>query len=429
MHADEIDVRQLATVDEFRQAEDVQRHAWGMHGDTDLVPLHLLLTAQKNGGLALGAFDGTRMVGYLFGFLGRTPVGDLKHCSHMVGVVPEYRGRGIALQLKARQRAWVLEQGLDLVTWTYDPLESRNAHLNIVKLGAICRTFLPNLYGEIRDDMNAGLPSDRFEVEWWVRSPRVEARLAGDDNVAAGAVDAVAGDGNGAINVVELNDAGFPVPKSWQPPQERHALVEIPADFQSLKTADFNLARRWRTETRAIFEDCLGAGYAVMDFVSHVHDGRRRSYYVLVHEPDALSAEPRVHLSGADRESIQSGMDLYNAGEYWACHEELEEVWLDAPSEDKLFLQGLIQAAAAFHKYLVQENAVGAVKLLTRSLNKLTLYSDSYMGLEMGAFKRGLSVCWREVIELGQRHIDEFDRQLVPQLLWRSDADGATRSP
>lgn len=418
MGAEGIDVRRLTTVAEFRQAEDVQRRTWGMHGDTDLVPLHLLLTAHKNGGLVLGAFDGPRMVGYLFGFLGRTAAGDLKHCSHMVGVVPEYRGRGIAPQLKVWQREWTLAQGLDLITWTYDPLESRNAYLNIAKLGAICRTFLPNLYGEIRDDLNTRLPSDRFEVEWWIRSPRVEARLSGDD-----AADALSAAAEGPINEVEVNDAGLPALKSWQPARGRRILVEIPADFQALKSADFELARSWRMETRAIFEDCFAAGYVVMDFSSTVRDGRRRSYYVLVHEPEELATDPLVHFSREDRQGIRTGIDLYNAGEYWACHEELEAVWLDARSEDRVFLQGLIQAAAAFHKYLVQGNAVGAVKLLTRALNKLTRYSDSYMGLEMGDFKRGLSVCWREIIDLGQRHIDEFDRALVPELRWRGSAD------
>jgi predicted GNAT superfamily acetyltransferase/predicted metal-dependent hydrolase len=426
---EEVDVRRLETADEFRQAEDVQRRSWGMRGDADVVPLHLLLTAEKNGGLVLGAFDGPRMVGYLFGFLGRTANGDLKHCSHMLGVVPEYRGRGIGQLLKARQREHALDAGLDLITWTYDPLESRNAYLNIVKLGVICRTFLPDLYGQIRDDMNAGLPSDRFEVEWWIRTPRVASRVAGNETPSAVEASAGRAQGDAVLNVVNLNDAGLPVIESWRPPDGRRTLVEIPADFQKLRKADLSLARQWRDMTRAIFETCFAAGYTVVDFLSDERNGPRRSYYVLVREPEELADGAALHLSPADRAGIQTGMDLYNAGEYWACHEALEEVWLDARAEDKLFLQGLIQAAAAFHKYLVQANAVGAVKLLTRSLNKLMRYSDSYMGLDMEAFKRGLSTCWREVIELGQRHIDEFDSELVPRMQWRDEARGGSRHP
>lgn len=416
MKAEGIVIRPLETIEEFQMAEDAQRVIWEMQGDADVVPLHVLLTAQKNGGLVLGAFDGDKMVGYLFGFLGRTPEGKDKHCSHMMGVVPKYRALGIGEALKRRQREFVLSQGLDLVTWTYDPLESRNARLNITKLGGICRTYIRNLYGEIRDALNAGLPSDRFQVEWWVCSRRVTTRLA--EETPRPTLDEVLSQGAAIVNEVELDSAGLPATLSWAPHRDAMVLVEIPANFQQIKHADMKLARDWRLLTRALFEEYFDDGYVVTEFISEVRDGHRRSFYLLEHQPALEEGGRPGELRAEDRAAIQQGMDLYNSGQYWECHEALEAVWLEAPAEDKPFLQGLIQASAAFHKYLVQKNAVGAIKLLSRALDKLIRYSDDYMGLDMGPFKAGLNTCWREIVDLGQRHIEEFDASLVPTLRW-----------
>ncbi|MBS1252677.1 MAG: hypothetical protein MAG451_01719 [Anaerolineales bacterium] len=422
MATDDIVVRQLESVDDFRKAEDVQRVAWDMEGDTAMVPAHILITAQKNGGLVLGAFEEDMMVGYLFGFLGQTAEGDVKHCSHMVGVVPRYRSRGIAQALKRRQRQFVLDQGLDLITWTYDPLEGASAHLNIAKLGGICRTYIRDLYGEIKASIYADLPTDRFEVEWWVRSSRVAAHCSENPPAPAATLDDVLSQGAAIVNQVELDSDGLPATLSWEPHRRSTVLVEIPPNFQEIKEANTKLARDWRLLTRALFEEYFEDGYVIVDFISEVRDGQRRSFYVMVREPALLDSSQPAQLSAEDRAAVETGMALYNSGQYWDCHEALEEVWLDAPPEHKPFLQGLIQAAAAFHKYLVQHNAVGAVKLLTRSLNKLTRYSDDYMGLAMAPFKHGLSACWREIIDLGQQHIDEFDEELVPPMKWIDEA-------
>ena len=154
--------------------------------DVEVVPLHVLITAAKNGGLLLGAFDGETLAGFVFGFPGLTPDGKLKHCSHMAGVHPAYRDRGLGYSLKLAQRLHVLAQGIDLITWTFDPLETRNATLNFHKLGAICNTYLPNLYGEMHNGLNAGLPSDRFQVDWWIASERVAQRLQPPSNSPLG---------------------------------------------------------------------------------------------------------------------------------------------------------------------------------------------------------------------------------------------------
>lgn len=275
-----ISIRALKEAAEFHQCEELQHQVWGME-DLSVVPLHLLLTAQKNGGLVLGAFDeqGT-MVGFVFGFLGMTDQGQVKHCSHMAGVLPEYQGQQIGYRLKLAQREHVLAQGLDLATWTYDPLEGSNASLNIGKLGVICRTYLRDMYGDTGIQLHLSLPTDRFEIEWWVRSRRVEERLESRHNkltlakaldMGAERVNRTEFDGRGLLRS-EMDDRA---------PRAEAVLIEIPADFQALKSADMSLAREWRMRTREIFENCFGSGYVATEFISEVQVKQRRNFYFL----------------------------------------------------------------------------------------------------------------------------------------------------
>jgi predicted GNAT superfamily acetyltransferase len=180
-------IKILDTIDQLVEVEDLQRIVWP-GSETDIVPAHLLITAVHNGGFVLGAFpaeqSGARsvpLVGFAFGFPGiyATPDGPrLKHCSHILAVHPEFRSMGLGFKLKRAQWQLVRKQGVDRITWTYDPLLSRNAHLNITRLGAVCNTYRRDVYGAMRDGLNIGLASDRFEVDWWVNSQRVQKRLS-----------------------------------------------------------------------------------------------------------------------------------------------------------------------------------------------------------------------------------------------------------
>jgi predicted GNAT superfamily acetyltransferase len=283
MRQESIHIEKLTTIEQFHQCEELQRQVWGL-SDTDVIPLHLLLIAQKSGGLVLGAFDEEgRMIGLLFGFLGArdATAQQLKHCSHMVGVLEEWRGRGVGYQLKLAQREHALAQGLELVTWTYDPLESLNAALNIGKLGVVCRTYFRELYGEMEDERNVGLSSDRFEAEWWVASQRVVARVTSGGYRPS--LDAVLESGAQLLNPATAGPDGLvlPSPPSLEPMAEETVLVEIPAHLQAIKAADMALAQQWRAQTRQIFERCFAAGYTVTEFVSELQGDLRRSYYVL----------------------------------------------------------------------------------------------------------------------------------------------------
>jgi predicted GNAT superfamily acetyltransferase len=282
-----ITIRPLDSLDDLRAVEQLQRQVWNSN-DLEIAPLHVLTTVIHNGGLLLGAFDDDRLVGFVFGFLGadetqpsRPALARLKHCSHMLGVLPEYRDKGAGYQLKLAQREFVLQQGIRLITWTYDPLESRNARLNIARLGAVCHTYQRNLYGEMTDALNAGLPSDRFQVDWWITSARVKERLFGQR--AALVLDSFLSAGTPILNPSDVApDDGLPRPvHDPRSPDGAFALVEIPSDFQALKTHDWLLARAWRQHTREIFEDAFAAGYLVTDFFRETLEGRVRSFYAL----------------------------------------------------------------------------------------------------------------------------------------------------
>jgi predicted GNAT superfamily acetyltransferase len=274
-----IEIRPLQTIEEYQQAEHVQRLAWDIAGDLEVTPLHMLVTIQKNGGLVLGAFDDSHLVGFLCGFMGRSADGRLKHCSHQMGILPTHRSHGLGQRLKWRQRELVLQQGLNWITWTYDPLETANAHLNITRLGAVCRTYLRNVYGELQDGLNHGLPTDRFQVDWWLDSPRVVARRDGIASAPRSLAEAIEM-GAATVNSVSFSN-GIPEPQGWEQVTTPLALVEVPAHFQRLKSHSPETAKSWRTTTRDVFESYFKRGYSVTDLLRHQADGRDRCLYLL----------------------------------------------------------------------------------------------------------------------------------------------------
>lgn len=276
-------VRQLETVEEYKEAEELQRRAWGL-SDLDIAPLHILLTIHKSGGLALGAFDsqtGT-LLGFLLGFYGRDENGHWKHCSHMMGVLPEARDRGIGQALKLEQRRLILAGGLDLITWTFDPLEARNATLNFSKLGVVSNYYIRNIYGDTLGELNAGLPTDRLSVDWWIGSPRVEERLK--TTLEAGlqpATDHLLALATPILQIIRQSDTLIVPEEPSLNCDDDSLALEIPSDFQRLKAADATLAMQWRMTTRALFEHYFAAGYTATECLFDQSQGIRRNIYVL----------------------------------------------------------------------------------------------------------------------------------------------------
>jgi predicted GNAT superfamily acetyltransferase len=283
-------IRPLESIQDFIACEQIQRQVWGP-GDVEVVPLNMLAAVTRNGGIALGAFAGSDLIGFVFGFLGTSgrygpeapATVKLKHHSHMLAVLPEWRDKSVGYALKLAQRDAALAQALRLMTWTYDPLESRNALLNITKLGAVCSTYYCDYYGEMRDELNVDLPSDRFQVDWYIATNRVatrltahRARLEREQYASAGAV---------LLNPARL-DAALPRPSETVVTLSTDlALVEIPADFQAIRHTDRALALVWRMQTRELFREAFARGYMVTGFVFEPNP--RRGFYVLTYiEPD-----------------------------------------------------------------------------------------------------------------------------------------------
>src|SRR5271156_193492 len=168
-------VRKCAGIEEFQRCVALQREIWGEE-DLEVEPATLFVVAEETGGQVLGAFDRERLVGYTLAVVGFRDGMVFLH-SHMTGVLAEYRDRGIGRALKLFQREEALERGIRLIVWTFDPLEIRNAHFNLNRLGAIARKYLPNLYGLTTSPLHLGLPTDRLLAEWLLDSGRVVAAI------------------------------------------------------------------------------------------------------------------------------------------------------------------------------------------------------------------------------------------------------------
>jgi predicted GNAT superfamily acetyltransferase len=252
-------VRDLIHYEEFLQVRDVQQQIWGFTQGEGLYP-PMLKTAAESGGTIIGAFDGPKMIGFLFGFLGLHADRRLKLCSQTMGILPEYRNKGVAATLKWAQRERVLANEIDLITWTYDPLEAPNARLNLHTLGGVAHIYKQNIYGENFGALGKGLPTDRFLVEWWITSERVQQRHdraplgpIGVDSPIANACTGVTGDRR--ITAIDL-DLDAPIIR-----------VEIPNDLQAIKKTNMALAQDWRLKSRELFEAYFARGYDAIDFV------------------------------------------------------------------------------------------------------------------------------------------------------------------
>jgi predicted GNAT superfamily acetyltransferase len=173
-----VDIRPCSNVASWQRCVDLQREVW--HFDpAELVPVHVLTVAFKTGGQVLGAFDAAgAQIGFALSFPALRADRQYLH-SHMVAVLPEWQNRGVGRRLKFAQRDEALQRNLDVIEWTFDPLEARNAYFNVVRLGAVVRRYIPDLYGPSSSPLHRGLPTDRLLAEWHLKSPRVEAAVAG----------------------------------------------------------------------------------------------------------------------------------------------------------------------------------------------------------------------------------------------------------
>lgn len=176
MNADAIAIRRCSEIEEFRACVDMQKEVWNF-ADLDLIPLRLFVVAEKIGGQIIGAFQGSELVGFCLS-LPATRAGHAYLHSHMLAVRESCRNLGLGRRLKLAQREDGLERGFELIEWTFDPLEIKNAHLNLERLGAIARRYNINQYGMSSSPLQGGLPTDRLIAEWWLKSKRVQTLVA-----------------------------------------------------------------------------------------------------------------------------------------------------------------------------------------------------------------------------------------------------------
>ena len=281
-----ISIVPLTTVEQFKTCEKLQQEIW-QADPIDIIPVDILVTAQRHGGIILGAFDlYGEMIGCLFGFTGYTAVNDpltpnhrLQHCSHFLGVSEKWRNKGVGFLLKRKQHEWASRQGYDWITWTYNPLEIANATLSIGKLGAMSRCYLPDLYGVMPNKLNEGLHTDRLEVVWDIRSEHVIKRL-GEGWRIPSLKDLVL-DGSYIINSSQvINDKWIGPSKTIKIPEGRQILIEIPTNFQDMREANLNLAIDWQLHVRYALETSFRHGYTICDIVK-TGDITQKAYYLL----------------------------------------------------------------------------------------------------------------------------------------------------
>jgi predicted GNAT superfamily acetyltransferase len=173
--SDNLIIRKCSGVDEFRKCVEMQKEVWNFD-DVDVIPLRMFVVAEKIGGQIIGTFDGDQMVGFALSIPGSRNGRPYLH-SHMLAVRESYRNAGLGRRMKLAQRDDALERGFELIEWTFDPLEIKNAYLNIEKLGAIARRYTINQYGQSSSPLQGGLPTDRLIAEWWLRSRRVNTLM------------------------------------------------------------------------------------------------------------------------------------------------------------------------------------------------------------------------------------------------------------
>lgn len=253
-------IRDIKSTSELRSVEALQKEVWGCD-DLDVVPLTMLVASREVGATLIGAYDGESLVGFVYGFPGYEQ-GHLVHHSHMLAVKPAYRNHKLGFKLKLAQRERILAQNIHRITWTFDPLQSLNAHLNFGKLGVIADTYKVNFYGEVTSSFLHQIGTDRLWVAWLIDSQRVRERLL------------VAIDDRQPLFPAKSSSALIQV-SAGQTPQRIEApqvlgseclSIEIPWDFNGLQHEQPKLAVDWREATRWAFKKALESNYLVEDF-------------------------------------------------------------------------------------------------------------------------------------------------------------------
>jgi predicted GNAT superfamily acetyltransferase len=275
-----ITIRDLQTFEDIKQVEEVEREVWGL-SDLDTTPLTLSIATREAGSIWVGAFDGAKLVGFAFAFLG-TEHGQLIVHSHMLAVREPYRNSRLGYKLKLAQRERALALRIDELrikemTWTFDPLQSRNAHLNFSKLGVVSESYKIDFYGPETSSVLHRNSTDRLWVTWPIASRRVQDRILGKENRAE-VLDAL----SILAPLVQFNGDGKPVCTDLTAALSRQRIaIEIPSDIGNVEQKDPTLAKEWRRQTRWAFTEALKKGFVVAEFCRTVRGQQGPGVYLL----------------------------------------------------------------------------------------------------------------------------------------------------
>jgi predicted GNAT superfamily acetyltransferase len=256
--------KRLIDIEEIKSVQFIEQQVW----DAEPTPIHQTYTAAKNGGLVLGAYKDSELIGFQYSFPGFKD-GRSYLCSHMLGILPAYRKSGVGKELKFFQRELAREMGYSLIVWTYDPLESVNAYLNLHRLKGIAGTYLENHYGRMSDSLNEGMPTDRFLIEWWINSEHVEKESSEPGDELNNHCVKTKLDKNGFPHIMAEYELNFAQDVVFCP---------IPENIQQMKKQHPELALEWRYKTRKWFQTLCQNGYVAEDVKRNVLE--RTSFYV-----------------------------------------------------------------------------------------------------------------------------------------------------
>jgi predicted GNAT superfamily acetyltransferase len=275
-----VTIRDLTTFDDLAKVEAVEKEVWAL-SDRDTMPLTLTVATKEAGSVWIGAFDGNQLVGFAFGFLGLED-GRLNVHSHMLAVREPYRNLDLGHKLKLAQRERVLairigDLRINAITWTFDPLQSRNAHLNFAKLGVISESYKLDFYGKETSSVLHRNSTDRLWVQWPITSRRVQDRVQGKSNRSE-MLDAL----RTLTPLVQFNGDGRPARADLAAALQRQRIaIEIPSDILAVEQKTPDLARDWRLATRWAFTEALKAGFFIAEFCRTVRGQQGPGVYLL----------------------------------------------------------------------------------------------------------------------------------------------------
>lgn len=245
--------KRIEQLEDIDKVVELQAEIWS----PDIVsPKPQLLASVHNGGIVIGAYDGEKLVGFCYGFPGYKD-GEAYLVSHMTGILPGYQNSGIGYQLKLQQREWAINFGYKKIVWTFDPLEIRNGYFNFCKLGAYSKRYIPSYYGELKDKLNQGLPSDRLLVEWEISRPLEDSIFSFEKYQPNTKYELL-------LNWNQEDEYPTPEPLEIRLEQNQHGFrVPVPSNIQFIKKHNTDLAQLWRYALRTTITKALLSGYTI----------------------------------------------------------------------------------------------------------------------------------------------------------------------